>query len=102
MGYVNVFGRIWQGCRATYRYPVTAEEAEAIRAAGAGTVTREAVDAWIQKRAGDFESVEDFFAVIPTGEVKTCTCGHSEVVTVELPWVTEEAEQAFVEATCGC
>ncbi|KKK96390.1 hypothetical protein LCGC14_2663190, partial [marine sediment metagenome] len=51
-----------------------------------GEFTRENVEGWLHKNAGDFQSIEDFFA----------TVGDKEI-----PWAKEENEFAYSDAVYG-
>lgn len=52
-------------------------------------ITRANVEDWLTCNAGDFSSVQDFYASIEDGPN-----------TVEIPWATEDGELAFNDC-CG-
>ena len=51
-----------------------------------GHVTRESLDRWLARNAGDFSEIVDFSASLEVGDE-----------TVEIPWATEEGELAYCE-----
>lgn len=76
---VYVLGRIWQPntglCAYTYTIP-----------AGAGIITREHVQAWLDSNAGDFQSITDFSASIEHGNR-----------TIEIPFALPDSEAIYQE-----
>ena len=80
--FVRVWGYIWMpNTLAAYEYTLSPYDVENI-----GEFTRENVEGWLHKNAGDFQSVEDFYA----------TVGNQE-----LPWAKEENEFAYSDAVYG-
>lgn len=77
---VQVVGGIWMpyGAKAAYEYPLSPYDVENI-----GKLTRENVERWLNKNAGDFSSIDDFCATVGTQEI---------------PWATEEGELAYLDA----
>ena len=76
--FIDVVGTIWlPPVTASYRYTLSLYDLENI-----GEFTRENVEAWLATHAGDFQSVQDFYA----------TAGD-----VQIPWATEEGEIAYLE-----
>lgn len=90
--FVQYIGEIWQPgvevcaqCKTLTPYDV-----ENLRAVGTGEkpgncpVTREAVEMWLSKNAGDFSSITDFSASLEIdGE------------TVDIPWTDEDSEFTY-------
>jgi hypothetical protein len=76
--YVLVIGRLWCGVRGAYRYELSDADLRAVSAKG--EFDRESVEAWLSKHAGDFATVDDFFA----------QCGDTEV-----PWENGDASEGF-------
>ena len=56
-GMALVVGVIWQGIECEYQYPITRGDMGTI-----GEFTRDNVSKWLDRRAGDFESIIDFTA----------------------------------------
>ena len=80
--FVRVWGHIWMpNTLAAYEYTLSPYDVENI-----GEFTRENVEGWLHKNAGDFQSIEDFFA----------TVGDKEI-----PWEKEENEFAYFDAVYG-
>ena len=80
--FVRVWGYIWMpNTLAAYEYTLTSYDVENI-----GEFTRENVEGWLHKNAGDFQSIEDFYA----------TVGDKEI-----PWAKEENEFAYSDAVYG-
>jgi hypothetical protein len=84
---VRVLGRLWMpACLATTErelssYDVTnASDDE-------GRLTRESVEDWLYKNAGDFSAIVDFSASLETA--------HGD--TVDIEWESEENECAFCD-----
>ena len=76
--FVDVVGRIWMpAITASMRYPLSGYDLENI-----GEFTRENVAQWVGTHAGDFQSVQDFYA----------TAGDQEI-----PWASEEGELAYLD-----
>jgi len=77
--YIEVIGSIWQPGigPCVYRYELRPYDMENI-----GEPTRENVQSWIDKNAGDFKAVTDFHAVV--GET-------------DLPWGKEESELTYYD-----
>ena len=80
--YVQVVGTIWMpAITAAMEYPLTKHDLENI-----GEFTRENVERWLDTRAGDFQSVTDFFA----------TYGDTDIV-----WADEENECIYNDCVYG-
>ena len=79
---IDVVGTLWQpGVTAAERLELTPFDVENIKAWGAGTITREAVQAWLDTHTGDFSRVIDFHASI-----------EDEENTVDIPWTMSDVE----------
>ena len=85
---VHVIGHIWMpNVQAAMLFKLTKHDVENILRAS-GEISRESVQSWLDTHAGDFSSVDDFFASIEDGED-----------TVEIPWADEESELSYNDWT---
>ncbi len=85
---IDVVGKIWMpSVTCGQRMTLSAHDVENCRN-DTGKITRESVQDWLHSHAGDFSSIEDFSASIEDG-----------VVTVEIPWATEEGELTYLDCT---
>jgi len=77
--WIDLVGEIWQPGvgPCAYRYTLRPSDVENI-----GEPTRENVQSWLDKNAGDFQTVIDFHAVV--GEV-------------DLPWSDPENKMTFLD-----
>jgi len=90
ISYVQVYGRIWMPqVEAAYEYPLRDYDIRNMTN-DAGTITREDVEDWLTKNAGDFSQVIDFSASIELGEE-----------TIDIPWRDEEAELTYNDCVYG-
>lgn len=88
--YVQVVGRIWMpSTTAAMSYTLNGYDVENARD-DEGQITRESVECWLGAHAGDFSSVDDFFASIEDGEQ-----------TIEIPWSDEESELTYNDCVYG-
>lgn len=64
--FIQVIGEIWQPGIGTcaMEYTLSSQDIENI-----GEFTRENVQDWLGKNAGDFQRIEDFYALIGEGEI---------------------------------
>lgn len=72
---VNIIGQLWAGVEAAHTYLLSDANLEDI-----GDFTRENIQKWCDKRASDFQFVDDFSAV----------CG-----AIEVPWSSQDNEDRF-------
>lgn len=80
VAYVEVLGKIWMpATTAAHTYELTDYDLTNI----GDTFTRENVEQWLATHAGDFQSITDFHAV----------CGEDDI-----PWKSEESENAYNDA----
>ena len=80
--FVQVVGKIWMpAIKAATEYPLTKYDLKNI-----GDFNRENVEQWLCTHAGDFQSIEDFYA----------TAGDKEI-----PWSNEESEFFYSDAVYG-
>jgi hypothetical protein len=79
--YILVVGRPWMGDTASYRYELHGPELASI-----GKFTRANVRKWLDTHAGDFQSIQDFYA----------TAGDKE-----LHWATRKGEEAYFDTISG-
>ena len=75
--FVIVLGGIWlpYGAKATMEYKLSPYDI-----ANIGEFTRENVESWVDKNAGDFSSIIDFYATIGDKEI---------------PWASKENELVY-------
>lgn len=73
--HVLVIGRLWCGVDGAYRYNLSDRDLRDIR-----EFTRESVERWLTRNAGDFERVYDFAA----------QCGDDEIA-----WERGDVSEAF-------
>ena len=79
---IEVIGVIWlplSTCAMVY--DLQSYEVEQI-----GELTRENIQAWLDTRAGDFQSITDF---------------HADIADFDSPWQSEESEGIFMDCMCG-
>ena len=80
---IDVIGQIWQPgigtCAMTYN--LSSYDIDNI-----GETTRDNVEHWLSLKSGDFQSIDDFHAVV--GET-------------EIPWSSEEGEFTFQDCMCS-
>jgi len=76
---IYVVGRLWGGGRAAYSYALTPTDVENI-----GELTRENCQLWLDKNAGDFESIIDFAV---------------DIADFESDWATEEGRNFYNDCT---
>lgn len=93
---VRVLGYIWQPgvsqCAQHYiieRHQIANILQRALKSSIAG-LTREDLDAWVRKEAHDFESIEDFSALLSM-----------DGTDYTIPWQKAESEDAYMDATFG-
>lgn len=87
---VQVIGSIWMpATTAAMTYTLSSYDVENARDED-GQITRESVQAWLDTHAGDFASVDDFWASIEDGDE-----------TIDLDWADEESEFIFNDCTYG-
>ena len=79
--FVRVVGHIWQPGVGPCAMEYTLSD---YHVRNIGEFTRENVEDWLTKNAGDFQSITDFYA----------TVGDKEI-----PWATEEGEIAYSDCT---
>lgn len=83
---VSIYGKIWMPCapvavdRELSHYDVENARGDD------GRITRESVEGWLSRNAGDFSQVLDFSASIEDGND-----------TVNIPWDSEENELAYLD-----
>jgi len=88
--YVEVIGRIWMpNTTAAYKYDLRDYDINNARD-DKGKLTRESVEDWLCKNAGDFQSIEDFSASIEDGEQ-----------TIDIPWRDEGSEVTYNDCMYG-
>jgi hypothetical protein len=81
---VRVVGRIWMpNTTAAMDYDLSGYDLENARDEN-GKLTRESIQGWLDKNAGDFQSVEDFEADLEDGDER-----------ILIPWVSEESEMTY-------
>ena len=75
--FVLVLGNIWMpyGAKATMDYKLSSHDI-----ANIGEFTRENVGLWLDKHAGDFNSIIDFYATVGDAEI---------------PWMCEDNELTY-------
>lgn len=79
--FVVVFGRGWYNQQMFYRYNL-----KLLDIFGIGELNRENVGRWLNSNAGDFQSIEDFYATIGDQE---------------LDWEDEENREKYNEILDG-
>lgn len=90
VSHVSVIGHIWMpNCVCAYDYPISEHDVEMMRNED-GTITREDVEDWLSSHAGDFQSVDDFSAIIGDGEN-----------TLEFGWSDDENEGTYQDCMFG-
>jgi hypothetical protein len=82
---VRVIGHIWQPGIGTCAmdYSLSDYDLENARDED-GNLTRDSVQDWLDKNAGDFQQVEDFEADLEDGDT-----------SVLIPWADEESEMTY-------
>jgi len=82
-GRVELIGYIWwpNDVVCAYSYPLSAYDIENMRGDD-GKIARREIQDWLDKNAGDFQSVEDF---------------HATIGSAEYGWTNEESESTFLE-----
>lgn len=79
--WIDVVGRIWMPpVMCAMQYNLSAHDLSSI-----GEPTQDNVQSWLDTHAGDFQSIEDFHAII--GET-------------EINWQTEESESIYNDCMC--
>jgi hypothetical protein len=65
MSYIEVIGTIWMpAVTAAYRYSLSGYDIDNMRSPDDGKIARREIQGWLDTHAGDFQSVEDFYAEI--------------------------------------
>ena len=87
---IEIVGGIWwpMGATCAQTQTLSAYDVENCKDDN-GEITRESVERWVMTHSGDFSSVKDFHASLEVGDK-----------TIEIPWVTEEGEIAFLDCVC--
>lgn len=101
-GTIQLVGEIWQPgvgvCAMTYTiHPFQVENMRTD-----GSISREDVQDFLDRNAGDFQHITDFRAVIDDGPLPACgECGQVQRRVLEFDWADEENEIAFNDAMFG-
>jgi hypothetical protein len=83
---VRVVGRIWMpSVVCAMDYTLSGYDIENARDED-GNITRDSVQGWLDKNAGDFAEIIDFEGDIEDGEVH-----------VDIPWETEDGQFAYLD-----
>jgi len=81
---IRVIGKIWMSKCTCAQFLNPSDSDVDNMSDDRGEYTRESVEHWISRHAGDFQSVEDFYANLAIGDKD-----------VEFDWANEESEGVF-------